>query len=209
VADKPNVPVRPLHEADLHPDPIEQFRMWYGRALELPTPQPTAMTLATASAAGRPSARVVLLKQFDESGFVFFTNYESRKGCDVRENPWAALVFYWPELEQQVRIEGKVEPISAKASDAYFNTRTVGSRLSAAASPQSQVIASRDTLDLRVAEIERAYPDGNVPRPANWGGLRLVPEVIEFWQARENRLHDRLRYRLEAPGKWRIERLAP
>ena len=167
------------------------------------------MTLATATPDGRPSARMVLLRGADERGFSFFTNYESRKARELEANPFAALVFFWHELERQVRIEGRVERVSAQQSDAYFHSRPKGARIGAWASPQSQVIAGREILDSRYLEFERRHPDETVPRPANWGGYRLVPDSIEFWQGRPNRLHDRLRYTLRPAGSWLIERLAP
>jgi pyridoxamine 5'-phosphate oxidase len=166
------------------------------------------MTLATATPDGRPSARMVLLRGFDERGFCFYTNYESRKGGELAANPNAALVFWWGELERQVRIEGRVERTSRSESEAYFRSRPPGSQLSAAASPQSQVIDGRAVLEERVARLATGQKDGEVPLPGFWGGYRLVPEVVEFWQGRPNRLHDRLRYR-RAGDRWRIERLAP
>jgi pyridoxamine 5'-phosphate oxidase len=198
----------PLSEADVDPDPVRQFRAWFEQAQAAGVADPTAMTLATATPDGRPSARVVLLKGLGPDGFVFFTNYDGRKGRELAANPRAALVFFWPELERQVRIEGTVEPVSPAESDAYFRSRPVGARLGAWASPQSEVIPSREALERRLRELEAQYPDGEVPRPPHWGGYRVRPEAVEFWQGRPNRLHDRLRYR-RVPGGWRLERLAP
>ncbi len=200
---------RGLSEADLDPDPIVQFRCWFDEAYAAGLPEPNAMTLATATNDGRPSARVVLLKGYDQRGFVFFTNYESRKGQELAENPWAALVFFWAGLERQVRIEGHVAPISAPESDAYFRSRPRGSRLGAWTSPQSQVIESREVLERRLQKLTEQYADQEVPRPSHWGGYRVEPLMIEFWQGRPNRLHDRLRYRWLSEGGWQIERLAP
>jgi pyridoxamine 5'-phosphate oxidase len=167
------------------------------------------MTLATATPLGRPSARMVLLRGADERGFSFFTNYESRKARELEANPYAALVFFWHELERQVRIEGRVERVSPDESDRYFHSRPRGARIGAWASPQSQVIAGREVLESRYSESENRHPDETIPRPANWGGYRLIPDSIEFWQGRPNRLHDRLRYTLRPGRSWLIERLAP
>jgi pyridoxamine 5'-phosphate oxidase len=197
-----------LSESDIDPDPLVHFQRWFDQAIAAGLIEPNAMTLATATPDGRPSARMVLLKGVDNGGFVFFTNYESRKGMELAANPWAALVFYWPELERQVRIEGRVERISAEESDAYFASRPNGSRIGAWASRQSSVIGSRADLEQRVAELEQFYADRTVPRPPFWGGFRVIPDTIEFWQGRPNRLHDRLHYRRNA-GRWIIERLSP
>jgi pyridoxamine 5'-phosphate oxidase len=197
-----------LAEADVDPDPVVLLGRWLELAVVAGLLEPTAMTLATATPDGRPSARMVLLRGFDERGFCFYTNYESRKGLELAANPRAALVFWWGELERQVRIEGSVEPTSREESEAYFHSRPPGSQLSAAASPQSRVIADRAMLERRVAELAAGAPDGQVPLPEFWGGYRLAHEVVELWQGRPNRLHDRLRYR-RAGDAWKIERLAP
>ena len=197
-----------LAEADVDADPVVQFRRWFEQAEQAGLLEPTAMTLATATPDGRPSARMVLLRGFDERGFCFYTNHESRKGVELAANPRAALVFWWGELERQVRIEGPVAPTSRAESEAYFHSRPPGSQLSAAASPQSRVIQDRAVLERRVAELAADSADGQVPLPDFWGGYRLTHEVVEFWQGRPNRLHDRLRYRRAGDG-WKIERLAP
>lgn len=178
-------------------------------ALAANLPEPTALTLATADAGGRPSARIVLLKDHDQRGFVFYTNYQSRKGRELQANPHAALVAFWPELERQVVITGAVTKVTAAESDEYFGTRPRGSQVGAWASEQSEVIAGRETLESRVAEFERRYAGQDVPRPPHWGGYRLAPEALDFWQGRPDRLHDRLRYRRGSDGRWVIERLAP
>jgi pyridoxamine 5'-phosphate oxidase len=191
------------------PNPIRQFQRWYDevRASGVSEQDATSMTLATATKDGRPSARIVLLKSFDDRGFVFFTNYQSQKGRELTENARASLLFYWPGLWRQVRIEGEVEKISAAESEEYFQSRPLGSRLGAWASNQSEVIDHRETLEARFAELQKRFGE-EVPRPEHWGGYRVKPDSIEFWQGRDNRLHDRLRYRREADA-WVIERLAP
>ena len=190
-------------------DPFEQFAEWMREALEGGIVWPNAMTLATAGPDGRPSARMVLLKGFDERGFVFFTNLRSRKGRDLEHNPCAALVFYWQPLERQVRVEGPVARVDEAESRDYFASRPRGSRLSAWASPQSEVVEDRARLEQRVADLASRYPGDDIPLPPHWGGYRLAPDGFEFWQARRDRLHDRLRYRPSGDGGWVMERLAP
>ena len=199
-----------LNRGSADGDPLKQFAAWYDEVLAAGVSEQDAisMTLATATKDGRPLARVVLLKSADDNGFVFYTNYQSIKGRDLAENPQACLLFYWPKVWRQVRIEGTVEKVSAEESEEYFQSRPLGSKLGAWASDQSEVVGSRETLEGRFAEIEKRFGD-NVPRPPHWGGYRLKPNAIEFWQGRENRLHDRLRYRLQEDGTWLIERLGP
>jgi len=197
-----------LRESDADPDPFVQFDRWYRAALDAQLPEPNAMTLATSTPDGRPSARIVLLKGYDMCGFVFYTNYESRKGGDLAANPRAALILFWPQLHRQIRIEGRVERVTEAESDAYFGSRAPGSQIAARASRQSQVLDGRAELDRRVEELATAYPEGDVPRPRYWGGFRVRPEVFEFWQGRPSRLHDRLLYR-PAGDEWRIDRLSP
>jgi len=198
-----------LSEHEIDPDPIRQFERWLGEAVQAGLPEPTAMTLATADARGRPSARIVLCKGAGAEGFVFFTNYDSRKGRELAVRPEAALLFYWVELERQVRIEGAVSKVSAAESDAYFASRPPLARVGAWASPQSEAIADRSWLERQVVAILARFPaDGDVPRPAHWGGYRLKPETLEFWQGRPSRLHDRIRY-VRDGALWRIDRLAP
>lgn len=198
-----------LDETEVDADPIRQFEVWFDAARAAGGQEPNAMTLATATADGRPSARVVLLKGVDERGFVFYTNYEGRKGRELAENPRAALTFYWPALERQVRIEGTVERVSREESEAYFASRPLGSRLGASLSKQSEVIPNRAVLATAYARVAAEHADGEVPLPEFWGGYRVAPETIEFWQGRRSRLHDRLRYARETDGRWRVERLSP
>ncbi len=196
-----------LRRADLASDPLEQFRRWFAEAAELPSPN--AMALATATSEGAPSVRMVLLKDVDERGLVFFSHYTSRKGRELEGNPHAALLFHWSPLGRQVRVEGRVERLAADESDSYFATRPRDAQLGALASRQSEPLGSRAELDERVAEVERELGDGPVPRPPTWGGFRLVSAAWEFWQHRPSRLHDRFRYEREPSGEWRIERLSP
>ncbi|WP_348764793.1 pyridoxamine 5'-phosphate oxidase [uncultured Salinisphaera sp.] len=199
---------RDLIEENAPVDPLALFDDWYGLAQQAAMVEPTAMTLATVDASGRPSARIVLLKGFDAQGFRFYTNYLSRKGEALAAHPQAALVFWWEALERQVRIEGRVHKLDASASDTYFARRSRGSRLGAHASPQSRVIADRAELEQRVVDVEARFAEQDVPRPDHWGGYALVPDMYEFWQARRSRLHDRLRYQ-RSGDRWQIDRLAP
>src|SRR6266404_2646371 len=196
-----------LTKSNIDANPIRQFQTWFDevRASGVSEQDATSMTLGTATKDGRPSARIVLLKSFDDRGFVFYTNYHSRKGKDLGENPRACLLFYWSELWRQVRIEGDIEMISPAESEEYFRSRPLGSKLGAWASDQSEVVNNRETLEARFAELQKRFGE-DVPRPEHWGGYRLRPNSMEFWQGRENRLHDRLRYRLEEDGSWSIER---
>ncbi len=197
-----------LVEESMEKSPVDQFRIWFEQALSANVVEPNAMTLATADVTGQPSARIVLLKGFDESGFVFFTNYQSAKGRELLENPLAALVFFWAELERQVRINGEVEKTSDDESEAYFRTRPRLSQLGAHVSRQGRVIANRAELEQRMAAVSQEFEGMDVPRPENWGGFRVAPRTVEFWQGRPGRLHDRIRY-VRQDGSWRLERLAP
>jgi pyridoxamine 5'-phosphate oxidase len=197
-----------LDEKDVSPDPVVEFARWFAEAQAAEVDEPNAMMLATATSDGRPSARVVLLKGFDERGFVFFTDYRSRKGVELDANPRAALAFHWSEVERQVRIEGRVTRTTREESELYYRTRPMGSRLGAWASYQSRSIASREVLEAGLREIERRFASAEVPLPPHWGGYRVRPELFEFWQGRESRLHDRIRY-LREGERWRIERVSP
>ncbi|MFJ2989241.1 pyridoxamine 5'-phosphate oxidase [Collimonas sp. NPDC087041] len=197
-----------LSEADTAADPITQFGRWFDEAMHAEVPEANAMSLATVGSNGRPSSRIVLIKQFDEHGFTWFTNYESRKGHDLEEHPHGALLFHWIALERQVRIEGRVEKVSDDESDAYFNSRPLRSRLGAIASAQSEIIASRELLETEYAKAEQKFGD-NPPRPKHWGGYRLSPDTVEFWQGRRSRLHDRILYTLDVNGGWLRQRLQP
>lgn len=198
-----------LNETDVAPNPFIQFQKWFDEALTAQLLEPNAMTVATATTDGKPSARMVLLKDFDERGFVFFTNYNSHKGQELAENPQAALVFWWAELERQVRICGHVEKVSENDSDRYFQSRPFNSRLGAWASNQSEVIESRIILEQRLQELKAKYENQDIPRPPHWGGLRVIPTEIEFWQGRSSRLHDRILYTRLDDGDWKIQRLSP
>lgn len=202
-------PHHALRKADVNPDPFRQFAAWFEQASQAGVKAPEAAAVATASPGGAPSARMVLVKRADESGFVFYTNYESRKGRELAANPVAALLFYWIPLDRQVRIEGPVQRVSAQESAAYARSRQRGSQLSALASPQSQAIDSRAVLERRVTELSEQYGDAELPLSEIWGGFRLMPETFEFWQQRDDRLHDRLRYRRRDSDGWGLERLAP
>jgi pyridoxamine 5'-phosphate oxidase len=198
-----------LRRSDLDPDPIKQFSNWFTAAIEARIRDVNSMSLATAGEGGKPSVRIVLLKGFDQDGFVFFTNYESEKGKQLAALPYAALGFYWIELDRQIRISGKAEKTSRQESQSYFHSRPLGSQLSAWASRQSEILDGRRVLDARMAEMTERFRNKRIPLPPHWGGYRVKPDVMEFWQGRPNRLHDRFRYTRQADGNWLIERLAP
>ena len=198
-----------LDEERIDRDPIKQFQLWFDEAIAAKLPMPDAMSLATVTPDCRPTSRMVLLKQVDGYGFVFFTNYESAKAKQLEINPYAALVFYWPQLERQVRVEGKVTKTSAEESSAYFKTRPRESQIGALASPQSEVITAREVIEQRAHELAELYCDREIDCPANWGGFRLTPDRIEFWKGRVGRLHDRILYELQPDGAWTMKRLAP
>lgn len=198
-----------LEIGDVHSNPVQQFKKWFEEALNSDLYEPTAMFLSTSNLQGQPSGRVVLLKELLNEGFVFFTNYSSRKGKDIAENPFVALTFFWPELERQIRIEGKIEKVDEKTSDTYFNSRPLASQIGAMASPQSSKIAGREVLEAKIEEISKQVDAENLPkRPENWGGYIVKPHRIEFWQGRPSRLHDRILYEL-SDSHWEISRLAP
>jgi pyridoxamine 5'-phosphate oxidase len=201
--------LRTLSEKDVHPDPLKQFDRWWQEAVHSDLEEVNAMTLATATADGMPDARIVLLKGFDENGFAFFTNYNSAKGHQLLENPRASLVFFWAALERQVRLSGLVRLAAAAANDAYFNSRPEGSRIGAWASPQSEVIESREWLEKKEEKLKNELKGDTLRRPAHWGGYVVKPTRMEFWQGRPSRLHDRILYTLGSNGQWKIERLAP
>lgn len=203
-----NYTLRELDETSIDPNPFQQFRHWFEEAVAAQLPEPNAMTLATATHEGVPSARMVLLKDLDERGFVFYTNFDSRKGQELAENSHAALVFWWAELERQVRIEGRITKVANRDADEYFHSRPIASQLGAWTSDQSRVIADRTVLEHRLQTLTHQYQNQPIPRPPHWGGYRLAPEAIEFWQGRPSRLHDRLRYTRHIES-WKIERLAP
>ena len=198
-----------LLESDLDNDPIKQFNKWYKEALSFNVLEVDAMTLATSTQDGRPSSRIVLLKGATKNGFIFFTNYQSRKGLEIAQNPFGAINIFWKEIKQQVRIEGIIERIDGEFSDKYFSSRPRGSQIGAWASPQSNKIANREILNQRAKDLEKKFKDREIPRPKQWGGYSLIPELVEFWQYRQNRLHDRIQYTLNKNGKWLMERLAP
>ena len=200
---------RTLEDNDVDPDAVVQFANWWDDAIKSEIEEVNAMTLATVNHEGNPTARIVLLKGFDENGFVFFTNYNSHKGEALSKHPYASLVFFWKELERQVRIEGPVSRINEAESDAYFNSRPAESRIGAWASPQSQVITNRDILEENIKKYQLQYPGNDIPRPPHWGGYLVKPALVEFWQGRPSRLHDRILYTLLKENEWKIERLAP
>jgi pyridoxamine 5'-phosphate oxidase len=198
-----------LLEKDVDANPIKQFEIWWHEALQSSIDEPNAMTLATSTSSGKPSARIVLLKAIRNNGFVFFSNYRSHKGKQIDDNPFVALVFFWKELQRQVRIEGEIKKISDQESDEYFSKRPLESRIGAWSSPQSEVIESRDILEKNASDYTNKFDSQNIPRPPHWGGYIVSPMLVEFWQGRPGRLHDRLQYTISETTKWKIERLAP
>ena len=198
-----------LLEKDADVDPVKQFAIWWQQVIESKIEEPNAMTLSTCTASGKPSSRIVLLKNIKKDGFVFFTNYLSRKGKEIESNPFVSLLFFWKELERQVRIDGEIKKISEQESDDYFFKRPKESRIGAWSSPQSEVIKSRDVLEKNVSDYIKKFDSQNIPRPPYWGGYIVIPTLIEFWQGRPGRLHDRLRYTLNEKSMWKMERLAP
>ena len=202
--------LKSLDENDMEADPFSQFTQWWQEAVNSDIDEVNAMVLATATTTGLPSARIVLLKGYSENGFIFFTNYLSHKGKELQENPYAALVFFWKELERQIRIEGTVEKISGEESDRYFQTRPLASRIGAWASPQSEHIKDRKVIENSFTDMEKQLGTAaDIPRPPHWGGYRVKPHLFEFWQGRRSRLHDRIQYSIDSSGKWKMERLAP
>jgi pyridoxamine 5'-phosphate oxidase len=202
-------PAAGLRRRDLDPDPVKQFANWFTAAIEAGIRDVNAMALATAGDDGKPSVRIVLLKGFDQDGFIFFSNFQSEKGRQLEENPYAACVFYWIELDRQIRVSGRVDKTSREESERYFHSRPRGSQLGAWASRQSEVLDARRVLDARMAEMNERYGDESIPLPSHWGGYAIKPHSFEFWQGRPNRLHDRFRYTRQPDGSWQIERLAP
>ncbi len=198
-----------LNEADADPNPFGQFKVWFEQARNAQLPEPNAMTIATASLDGKPSARMVLLKDYDQRGFVFYTNYDSDKGQQLLTNPWGAIAFWWAQLERQVRITGRVEQVSEAEADQYFKSRPKGSQLGAWASNQSQIIPNREVLEQRLQQLKDEYENKAVMRPPHWGGFRVIPDQIEFWQGRPSRLHDRILYQRGEDGGWFLQRLSP
>jgi pyridoxamine-phosphate oxidase len=198
-----------LSETAINSNPIKQFELWFNEAIEAKIHEPNAMTLATATTDGRPSARIVLLKGFDATGFSFYTNYLSRKGKEITKNPLGAITFFWGEMQRQVRIEGTIEKLSKEQSEKYFHSRPKGSQVSALASPQSQEITDRDVLESKTSQLEAEYADKEIPKPSYWGGYVLKPRLIEFWQGRPSRLHDRILYKKIDNKNWKKVRLAP
>jgi pyridoxamine 5'-phosphate oxidase len=198
-----------LLEKDVDADPVKQFQQWWNEALQSNVEEPNAMTLATSTPSGKPSARIVLLKEIKDNGFVYFSNYDSRKGKEINDNPFVSLVFFWKELERQIRIEGEAEKISSAESDEYFLSRPLESRIGAWCSPQSEIIKNREVLEKNVHDYTQKFLSQNIPRPPHWGGYIVKPNLVEFWQGRPGRLHDRILYTINEKAAWKIERLAP